>query len=213
MSGSTVLAIERYVSWQLTRLLSMPESSATRAALANLRRGAGKLPGSVPAVWNYTLEGLGDKHPEWLSRDGQATAEEWAIHQAMTFFALHQQGKKWKNAENGSHPGAMHQPEKEYRLGRSLAKLIQNEDDFVRVKRRFDALVTANSINELAHHLRSMVTLLAGKDIPLDYAHLAADLYAFQIPWLRDRVRLIWGQDFYWKEKLSNEDLIESEEK
>lgn len=213
MGENTIFELERYVLWQLSRLLAMPESSATRASLANLRRGVGKVPGSMPSIWTFTLEGLGEKHPDWLSRDGLATPEEWAIHQAMTYFALHQQGKTWKKDKDGFYSGAMHQQGKEYRLGRSIAKLIKSDDDFVRVKRRFDALVTANSINELAHHMRGMVTLLAGEKIPLDYGHLAADLYAYQISWRRDRVRLIWGQDFYWKKPLQEEEKSESEEK
>lgn len=219
MSGSTFLDLERYMSWQLSRLLSVPNRSSTRAALANLRRGVGKPPGSIPDIWTYTLEGLGEKHSDWLSRDGIATKEEWAIHLAMTHFALHQQGKEWKTGGDGVYPGAMHQTGVEFGLGRSVLELARNnegfirDDDFDRIKKRFDILVTSNSITELAHHLRSMITLLARKDIPLDYVRLAKDLNDYQVLKLRDRVRLRWGQDFYWRKPTQDEELEEREEK
>ena len=58
-------------------------------------------------------------------------------------------------------------------------------------------MVTSESIDEFAHHLRSMVQLLKAEGIGLDYVQLTKDLYWFQIPELRDNLRLRWGQDFY----------------
>ena len=62
--------------------------------------------------------------------------------------------------------------------------------------RRFKALVTAESIEELAHYARQLVTQLRGERIPLDYARLAGQLYDFQNPYYRSRVRLEWAREF-----------------
>ena len=63
--------------------------------------------------------------------------------------------------------------------------------------RRFNALVTSDSIDEMAWHLRSLVTQLRGAGISLDYAQLAVDLYSFNFPESRDGIRLKWGRQLY----------------
>ena len=56
-----------------------------------------------------------------------------------------------------------------------------------------------------AHHLRGLIQLLRAEEIPLDYVHLAENLYDFQNPDSRPGVRLEWGQDFYEKPRTANE--------
>ena len=75
--------------------------------------------------------------------------------------------------------------------------LARKPEDESRVKRRFDQVLTADSPEELAHHLRGLVQLLKAADIPLDYASLAMDLYFMQVQRARDGVRLRWGRDYY----------------
>lgn len=178
------LQVRRFTQDKINQILRAQESAA-RAALANLRRGLGKPPGALPQLWGLTLEGL----PEALySKDGQPSRAEWAVYTALTLFALHQQGKDLKsecmNRQDSS-------------LGKAVRRLAPAEDDLPRVKRRFDAAATADSPAEFAHHLKGLVQLLKAMDIPLDYPALAEDLYFFQYPGARDRVRLRWGQDFY----------------
>ena len=56
--------------------------------------------------------------------------------------------------------------------------------------------------------------MLRSKKIGVDYVALSGDLYLFQFPELRPRVRLRWGQDYYGSlTKREEKDLIEEEEK
>ena len=181
---------------RVQRLIGMADVSRQRAALALLRHGVGRKPGDDPALWNILFEDLPE---ETLSRTGEATREEWAIHTALTLFALHQQGRdpmrEPMNTENRS-------------LGRAAAMLVagQGEDSRERIARRFNQAATSSDIEELAHYLREMILLLRREGIGLDYPMLAADLYQYQSFDLAPRVRLRWGQDFYRRPKAENDD-------
>ena len=177
--------VGEYVSGKILKLRDTGQESSTKALLAHLRRGIGKTPGSMPQLWEITFDGL----PDTIAGQGEKPSYgEWAIHIALTLFALHQQGKDTKQQSMFS-------------LGQTLGKatrgLVQDEDDEPRIKRRFDAIATSQSMEEIAHHLRGIVQLLRANDIPLDYSSLAVDLFRFQMAGARDSVRLKWGQDFY----------------
>jgi CRISPR system Cascade subunit CasB len=182
--------IAAYVAEQINALLHDPNESATRAALAKLRRGLGKEPGSEPDAWPYTLKGLNKLNPYYFSANGVPTHAEWATHLAMTLFALHQQSSEPKRAP-------MHRAG--VSLGTAVRQLVNCRGLLVEnaIKRRLDALMTADSIAELSRHLRSMVQLLRAESIALDYAQLAEDIVQFQNTSQRNRVRLRWGQDYY----------------
>lgn len=179
---------------RIRNISSLPDNAA-RSALAELRRGAGTQPGELPALWGAFLNDLPE---EMFSRNGVASRSEWAIYIALTLFALHQQGKDVKS-DNVSKTGK--------RLGTAVAGLIEDEDDRARVWRRFQSIATAGDIRELSYHLRGMIQLLKAKDIGLDYALLAKDLYDYQDAGRVNEVRLKWGEDFYRqnKEDLKNE--------
>lgn len=177
--------IKAFIKYQIIRLSESKNDAAVRGILAKLRRGIGKYPGSIPELWSITLDGL----PENLSRKSdEPTFGEWAAHTALTLYALHQQGKDLKQ-------NCMSK-EGEF-LGTSLRKLVIDESDEKRVKRRFDAAATSDSLEEFSHHLRGLIQLLKAEDIPLDYPELATELYRFQFSESRDSVRLKWGRDFY----------------
>ena len=173
--------VRRKINWfSVTK-----NQSDVNAALAKLRRGIGRTPGSMPEIWEWTLDGL----PEgFQSEDGIPTKEEWAVHTALTLYALHQQGKD---------PLSKSMDRTGMTLGRAVRALIEGSEDEKRIKRRFDALATSSGIEEFSYHLRGMVQLLKGKDIQIDYSQLTEDLFWFQIPEKRDSLRLTWGQDYY----------------
>lgn len=174
-----------FVKYQISRLSGSKNEGATRASLAKLRRGIGREPGSMPELWDITLNGL---HESLSGKDGTVTRGEWAVHTALTLYALHQQGADTRQqlmSKDGN------------TLGGALRKLINNEEDEKRVKRRFDAAATADSPAEFSHHLRGLIQLLKNQNIALDYPALAEDLYWFQFPEARDSVRMRWGRDFY----------------
>jgi CRISPR system Cascade subunit CasB len=156
-------------------------TSHQRATLAKLRRGIGKSPGATPEVWEVTLSDL----PEGLaSKSGEPTKEEYAIHTALTLFALHQQARNEKMSVKGSSFG-------------SAVSRLRNDINDKAIKRRFDAVITAVSITEVTRHAQGLIQLLKASNISLDYPKFAQDLYWFQWPDSRDKVRLRWGQDFY----------------
>jgi len=143
-----------FVKYKISRLSESQNDAAARATLAKLRRGIGKTPGSMPELWGTTLAGL----PKELigKNDEPPTYGEWAVYTALTLYALHQQGKDIKKqgvSEDGKFFGIV------------VGKLIENEEDEKRIKRRFDAAATSDSLDEISHHLRGLIQLLKDKPI------------------------------------------------
>lgn len=179
--------VKNCVEQELQWLQRLPEPRQ-RAELAELRRGIGHQPGELPALWGRLLEQL----PEncW-GKNGPSEAE-WAVYLALTLCALHQQGESGLTMNQKDHP-----------LGQAVRQLAEattpNGSDWTEssVLRRFNALATADSMPEVAHHLRGMIQLLRREKIPLDYPQLAAELYQFQFPEGAAKVRLQWGRELY----------------
>ena len=194
--------VKNCVAQQLYRMQNLPEPQ-WRAELAELRRGVGRQPGELPALWGSFLAEM----PEELRGTDGPSKAEWAIYLALTLYALHQQGAN--RAE-----GSMNQPGKT--LGgavRLLAeKTVNGEDQAEKeadeekwaessVCRRFNILATADSMPEISHYLRGMIQLLRREKIPLDYPQLAVDLYRLQFVESAPNVRLQWGRELYTIEK------------
>ena len=185
MEASKASEVYRYTASRLSHILHMTNDGQQKALLAELRRGIGREPGELPELWGMFLEEL----PESLYGDKWgASPAEWAVYMSLTLFALHQQG--WSPQSEPMH-------KEDVSLGAAAAALIDTEDDFERILRRFNAVTASHDRSALAQYLRGLVQLLRGKGIPLDYAVLARDLYwsCFTESW--DRVRLSWGRDFY----------------
>lgn len=166
-----------------SRFLRDRQDPSAVAALARLRRAAGKPPGEITDVLQYTYSpelarGAGDEDP--------ATPAERAAHVAITLYALHQQSR----GEN------MHIRRRG--LGTALRSLSPGaEKDLLEpVARRFRVIGTADSFDELTHHLRGVVQLLRTQSTPLDYGWLADQLHQWQTG-RRDQVRMTWGRQFY----------------
>ncbi len=162
----------------------------SRAMLAKLRRGIGKQPGELPELFEIILR---DMPEDLYSKGVDPSYSEWAVYTALTLFSLHQQGKdrpmsvggKTKNSTGNS-------------LGAAVGYLVkQDKDRELAIKRRFDAVTTANEFTEFAHHARGMIQLFRTGDIALDYPRFAEDLYWYQFDKTRNRVRLRWGEDYY----------------
>jgi len=171
-----------FVDVQVRRLQEgvLRRESSSTAMLAHLRHAAGKPTGSVADIWPVTVsDSLTGPH----SGD-DATHAEIAVHVAMTLYAVHQQ----------SVPNRMHQRGQGF--GRALRALRPADAETDPVRRRFQAVGTADSLDELVHHARGLVQLLRANRHAQDYALLADQLVA----WQRGdevRVRLQWARDFY----------------
>jgi len=155
------------------------DMSSSRAMLAKLRRACGKPPGASPDVFEITLDG---------APDGEYATN--AVHTALTLYGVHKQG-----VGKSMHDG-------EVSFGAAIRRLVeQDNSNLSAVKRRFDTVITANTLDELAHHARALVKMLRGKEIGFNYASFSNDLHSFQFPDSADRVRLSWGQNFYQQKK------------
>ncbi|NCD09190.1 MAG: type I-E CRISPR-associated protein Cse2/CasB [Negativicutes bacterium] len=190
------ILVKNYVKSKIIRLCKSPNDASTKAILAKARRGLGKAPGSLPELWCLTLA---DMPEALLGKTVEASYGEWAAYIGLTLFALHQQGKDLKtqcmNCEGE-------------KLGLAVRKLVTNEDEEHRIKHRFDAVMTASSMEEVSYHLRGLIQLFKMKSITLDYPALAEDLYLFQFSSVRDSVCLQWGRDFY-RSRVNSEKLEE----
>jgi len=166
------------------KVRSLSDSGSWQAAsLAKLRRGIGKPPGASPGVWELTLAEL----PEALASDyGKPSYAEWAIHLALTLFALHQQGKSDSVNDQG------------VSFGQAVSLLIapdgKNESG---IKSRFDAALTAKNIGEFAHHARGLIQLMRAHEVQMDYPLFAKDMYEYQFNESKDKVRLRWAEAYY----------------
>ena len=174
-----------HVRQRLAWIAKNHQSSSVKALLARLRRGVGKPPGSHPDLWDVTLSGL----PEpLLSKNDEPTYGEWAVHNALTLYATHQQGQDLSR-QNVDRAGVS--------VGDAARNLIapdrSNEEA---VRRRFHALALADSPESLAWHMRSLIQLMRANNLGLDYAKLTEDFYWYQFMERRDGIRLRWGQDF-----------------
>lgn len=159
--------------------------SEALAALARLRRGVGKEVGAMPDLWQYTLADLPVPEPDRRRPDyDKPTVFERAAYTAMTLFAVHQQSRSQ----------GMHQQGQS--LGTAVRNLRIRSASAEAVRRRFEALGTAETYTEVVNHARGLITQLRSEGIPLDYGALTEDFV-----WLQsraaDRVRLRWGRDFY----------------
>ncbi len=165
------------------------DDATVKARLAELRHGIGSAPGTVPILWGMIFDGLPEK---MLGKYGKPSKEEWAIYDALTLYALHQQGNDPKTSSMNV---------KGISLGKAACNLVYAEggtdDDRERVSRRFNQIALAADIETLTYYLRTFIPLLRGENIGLDYAMLAQDIYLCQTENGQSSVRLRWGQDYY----------------
>lgn len=122
-------------------------TTENRAALAALRRGLGKPPGTTPEMFRY-VEPLAPQ---------DYRADNYYLVAAL--FALHPE-----NSTEGN-------------LGTTVAKLRQQaahegEDS---LEKRFVALLNAHG-DDLPDHLRHAISLARSKAVPVNWAHLLSDL-------------------------------------
>jgi CRISPR system Cascade subunit CasB len=185
--------VARTVSGLQARLLREAPQPEAVSALARLRRGIGRAPG-----FDYTLERylqvpqhlLGYRPPD----AAEAADSEYAVHDAVTLYALHQQSRRERMHVDGRG------------LGWALAGLVRTVSGPQGVRRRFAALGTASTYHESIYHLRGLVTMLREHQIPLDYGLLADDLQALRRPGGRPQMQATWGREFFRSRPTSDAD-------
>lgn len=176
--------VARTVGTLQARVLSTVPQPEAISVLARLRRGIGRTPG-----FDFTLERHLHVPDDLLGRrpsdDTEAADTEYAVHDAVTLYALHQQSRRERMHADGRG------------LGQALSDLVRRSASPEGVRRRFAALGTASSYHESIYHLRSLITMLREHQIPLDYGLLADDLRTLRGPDGQSRVQGIWGREFF----------------
>ncbi|MET9778496.1 type I-E CRISPR-associated protein Cse2/CasB [Streptomyces sp. NPDC006367] len=176
-------------SWQRGYLQDRPSAVA---ALARLRRGAGREAGETPDLWNLIdTDPLHRPAPgtQPLSEQELVRAEN-ALHAALTLWAFHQQSR-------GTPMHRRHTRERPGGLGAAVRRLMPADGVDEPVRKRLVRAGTAPDLATLTQRLRDIVALLRRDDIPLDYALLAGQLYAWQWPDGPAAVRRRWGRSFH----------------
>lgn len=187
--GNQTYHIKRLTQQKVESLLT--EGAWSRAMLAKLRRGIGKQPGELPELFEILFSDMPD---ELYGQGDEPSYAEWAIYTSLTLFALHQQGKDRPMSAGGKIEGK----NTSNSLGAAVGTLVkQDKEREPAIKRRFDAVLTANEFTEFAHHARGLIQLLKAGNITLDYPRFAEDLYWYQFDEIRNRIRLRWGEDYY----------------
>ncbi|MFI5799040.1 type I-E CRISPR-associated protein Cse2/CasB [Streptomyces sp. NPDC051677] len=190
------LAAVQIDRWQEGYLRDSPKDVA---ALARLRRGAGRDAADLPDLWTLVdtsplYARLDDVRP--LSEEELVRAEN-ALHAALTLWAMHQQSR-------GAHmhrPHARGGPGGPAGLGAAVRRLMPPDGIDEPVRKRLVRAGTAPDLTSLSQRLRDLIVLLRRADIPLDYGLLAGQLYAWQWPGGADTVRREWGRSFHsWQD-------------
>lgn len=161
----------------ITYLQSLVERD-DRGALASLRHGLGKKPGTTPEMYRYIVPLLPEDPPLW---------KEKSFYMIASLFASHP-----KSTDKGN-------------LGNHMANACVdgNEEAF---ERRFTALLSAHT-EDLPDYLRQTISLLKSKEVPVNWKQLLSDLQWWSHPEYGDRVRKNWATSFwgYRKEASSKE--------
>lgn len=186
--------VDKVTAKIIHRLENQRETSAGKAALAALRRSAGRSFAGAEAVWPMLLEQIPE---ELLSENGVPTPTENAIFVALQLYALCQQGsRRISGLPAEEKPSEAN--EKIYRatIGESL-RAVRRADNEKGLDRRFNAMLTAQSFDELAYHLRQLIKLAKAAGVTaMDFPQLAEDLFWIQ----RDdaqQVKLRWATGYY----------------
>lgn len=154
-------------------------SNRDRGAIANLRRGLRKPPGTVPQTDRYVLK--------FLPEDTRVGQEEPYYLVASLFAFWHQGRDSPENAEGN--------------LGRSARVMVDQEKDLNRrdsleksTEKRLVTLLNCHR-DDLPEHLRQIVSLLKSRDVSVDWVQLLADIK----DWQRDdrTVQRAWARGFW----------------
>lgn len=145
-----------------------------RAALAALRRGLGRAPGEAMEAYRYIAR--------FAAQINNRRKEE-SLHLVATLFGLYPSasrgGDDWITTN----------------LGASLREL-RSKLESEGVERRFIALLNSHR-DELATHLRQIISLLKSKDVTLNWLHLLRDINRWDAD--ERRAQREWAKAF-WRE-------------
>jgi len=146
-------------------------------ALAALRGSAGRPLTEAVASWPYVM------------RVTSSWEKQEAAHITLSLYAVHQQSQSTPMNCAG------------WGLGESCRRLAsarrKNGGSEGGIRSRFQVALAAETPDEIAPRLRSLVMLMRAEHIPLDYRQLYWDLCRWTRPEKRPQVCLQWGRGFF----------------
>lgn len=177
----------KVVSACINKLDALRGTPSGKAILAKLRQTVNQPLSRTITIWPILFENIPN---DLIGTNSQLTVFEKVLLTTCQLLAIQQQGRtdsvllivnegKYKN------------------IGYSL-KVLRREQSSTAVDRRFNAMVTASTYEELLNHLRHLIQLVKLKDpkARINYVGLAGDLYSFCIGYDED-VRLSWAKEYY----------------
>lgn len=172
----------------LNQIVNDLDSSATKATLANLRNSISKPYSQTIGVFSTFYKYLPDS---FISEYGDLSYQEKAIITTLQIFSIHQQG-------NSQSVFLEADDENKYKnIGYAL-KVLRTDENAKSTDRRFNAMISTDTFEDLTFHLRQLVSLLKSRsDQKVNYAKLAQDLYYLQIPSMRENIKLSWAKEYY----------------
>lgn len=150
------------------------------------------------AQWPQELEAPADDSPEF---DRQVNA----VKVALELYAVHQQSKGQGVAQK-----YQTDPSSRMTFGRACRRITPDPEQAKGVLRRLRVVESASDFNGVVRGVRTLIMLMRGADVQIDYGSLARDLYLIQLPSQRGKVFQSWGRDYYYsKQSSNNNDVFE----
>jgi CRISPR system Cascade subunit CasB len=157
-------------------LRSLDANPRKRGDLAHLRRGLGRLPGTVTEMYPVVVDALPDNLDDWGEQMHYLVAALFALHPSFKF-----------EGDMGAHFAELGNPK---------------EPPSEALERRFITLLNARPAN-LYRILPPIINRLKVAGIPIFWEQLLDDLQRWQYPTERQRVRKRWA-DTFWKRTMSS---------
>lgn len=168
-----------------------------KSYMADLRDSVGKSLSEATNVWPILFSYLPE---EFLGRESAATFEETAILDTLQIYSMCMQGMNKDVSVEQEHKS----------MGSSL-KVGRDINDSTALDRRFNAMITSDTIEEFTNHLRHIVKIVMSKyPMSINFPELANDLYWFQMGKNKE-VCLRWAKDYYYNPIKSDDNTEESE--
>lgn len=164
------------------------ESGRGKSILANLRNSIGKPLSETISCWSMFYDYIPE---EWIVNSYKMSTEETVVLTTLQLYAIHQQASDYNvhfSSKNTSYQN----------LGDSLRALRKGENTLA-IDRRFNAMITSQSFEELVQHLRQLIKLYKSKEknkSKINYQRLAKDLFWFKCG-SKEWVRLSWARAYY----------------
>ncbi len=166
------------------KIKNMYDESSRKAILAGLRNSIGRAITENENILSIFFENIPE---EIAGRTGRLSWGEDAVLSVLQLYALYKQGKS----------DSKEQEESGYSIGIALS-FLRNAEDTKSPDRRFNAMITATTLEEFKNHLRHLIKLLKSREntVDIDFALLSEDLFKIA-KGSKDEVALRWARDYY----------------